>query len=316
MLLPYSDFTEMLTDMLGHVAEDRDRLVVAGHATPEVQIAADRAGMQAVETIGRSPFVAHPEDLLDSVRTDSIVYLANPNPVTGVNYSGRALQRVAEALPAGALLLDEKYFDYYGITGLGLIENHPRVMVLRSFTAGFGIGSDDSGLLIAAPTFVRSVRSVYGWSQLSSTLCRMVATSLLSDDAARKRLAEVRDESLRVATELTRQGVQNRITATDFLLLRVADPKQVGNHLAAHNAPVENLDGYPGLKHYMRYRIQWPLSNDRFLRAFSRMPREYYHLNDLDKRAVMFHRAATPSAGTVKQGAVVDRNIKIPELAK
>jgi len=45
----------------------------------------------------------------------------------------------------------------------------------------------------------------------------------------------------------------------------------------------------------MRYRVQSPLSNDRFLTAASRMPREIFYLKELDRRAVMFHRTASSS---------------------
>ena len=306
MVLPYSDFTDMLTDLLGHVADGRERLVVAGHATPDVQIAADRAGMQVTEVLGVSPFVHHNEDLLEVIRKDSIVYIANPNWVSGANYSALDLERIAGALTEGTLFIDEKYFDYYGITGLNLLQKHAQVIVLRSLTAGFSIGSDDSGILISSPGFVRGIKGVFGWSRLSTTMHRILSTTLVNMDIAEKRLREVRDESLRLATELTRLGIQNRITATDFLLLRVADPKRVGNHMAAHKTPVENLDGYPEMKHYMRYRVQSPLSNDRFLTAASRMPKEFYHLKDLDRRAVMFHRA---SAGDPQpeSGEVLDR---------
>jgi len=301
MVLPYSDFTDMLADLLCHVADGRERLVVAGHATPDVQIAADRAGMQVTEVIGASPFVHHSEDLLEVIRKDSIVYIANPNWVSGANYSTLDLERIAAALSEGTLFIDEKYFDYYGITGLNLLQKYAHVIVLRSLTAGFSIGSDDSGILISSPGFVRGIKGMFGWSRLSTTMHRILSTTLVNMDIAEKRLHEVRDESLRLATELTRLGIQNRITATDFLLLRVADPKRVGNHLAAHKTPVENLDGYPEMKQYMRYRVQSPLSNDRFLTAASRMPKELYHLKDLDRRAVMFHRApseATSSAGS------------------
>jgi hypothetical protein len=91
---------------------------------------------------------------------------------------------------------------------------------------------------------------------------------------------------------LTRQGVQNRITATDFLLMRVADPARVGNFLAKHGTPIENLRGYPGLDNYVRYVIQSPLSNDRLLNAFQRMPADYYKMDDIDKRGVMLRRSA------------------------
>jgi hypothetical protein len=68
--------------------------------------------------------------------------------------------------------------------------------------------------------------------------------------------------------------VRSRITATDALLIRVTNVAQVGNILARYRIPFENLDGYPRLNGFLKYRIQSPLSNDKCLEAFSRMPAE------------------------------------------
>jgi len=48
--------------------------------------------------------------------------------------------------------------------------------------------------------------------------------------------------------------------------------------------PIENLDGYPGLDNYIRYMVQSEKSNDIFLRAFDKMPVDYYKMKATDKR--------------------------------
>ena len=304
-VVPFTDYTDMLTALLNHVAVDQDTLLVAGHASPDIAIAADRAGLRAVEVLGASPFVSHPEDILEAIDSDqAVVYLANPNWVTGSNYSFAHLDRIARAIPHGTLILDEKFHDYYGITGLPLLEQHGQIVVIRSLTAGFSIGSDQSGYLVGTLGFANEFKDAFAWSRITTTMFRLLTTTLANAKVADKRLAQVHDEALRVANELTSIGVQNRITATDFLLLRVADPKRVGNNLAGFGTPVENLEGYPDLENYMRYRIQSPLSNDNFLSAFHRMPSEYYQMADIDKRAVMFHR---PKETATNPGKPADR---------
>jgi hypothetical protein len=84
--------------------------------------------------------------------------------------------------------------------------------------------------------------------------------------------------------------------------MRVADPSRVGNALARYGTPVENLEGYPGLENYVRYVIQSPMSNDRLLSAFERMPSEYYRMDDIDDRSVMFHRPAATEMKPERSG--------------
>lgn len=247
--------------------------------------------MQAVEILGASPFVGHPEDILEGIaKTSNLVYLANPNRVTGSNFSLGHLNRIAQAVPEGILILDETYYDYHGITGLPLLEAHDHVLVVRSFTAGFGIRSDDSGCLVGSPRFISGFKNHYEWSRITTTIYRLLATSLAGGSLAARRLTQVHDEALRISNELTRLDLQNRLSSADFLLLRVANPKRVTSFLAGFGTLVENLESYVGLANYLRYRIQSPSSNDHFLAACRRLSPDYYRMPDIDKRAVMFHR--------------------------
>ncbi len=299
MVLPFVDFTEMMTAYLLHVSGPGGRLIVGGHATPEIQLAADRAEMEITEAIGATPFVGHVEDVLEAVAsTGDVIYLANPNWVTGSNYSTKDIERLAEATGDGALILDEKLFDFYGISGLGMLERYANVIVLRSLTAGFGIDADESGYMVGTPGLISAFGEALGANGFTATRLRIINTTLASEDARTQRLAMVQDESLRVASRLTELGVQNRMTSADFLLLRVADPQRVGNFMSRYGVALGNLDGYPALQHYVKYRMQSPLSNDNFLTAFSRMPKEYYHMDGIDRRAVMFNRPGSRKKST------------------
>jgi histidinol-phosphate aminotransferase len=290
-LIPFTDYTEMMTSLLEHVGQGENRLLIAGHASPDVAIAAERAGLEAIEILGASPFVNHPEDILQAVDSPkSLVYLANPNRITGSDHSLHHVSRIAQSIQDGLLILDEKYYDYYGITALPLLERFDNIVVIRSLTAGFGVSSDDSGCLVGSASFMAGFRNFYQWSRITTTMLRLLSMSLSSSAEASKRVAQVHDESLRLANELHRMGVQNRITSADFLLLRVADPGRVADSLSGNGAPVFNLESYPDLQNYLRYRIQSPDSNDNLLSTFRRIPSEHYEMADIDKRAVMFHR--------------------------
>jgi len=291
-LLPFTDYVEMMTALLEHVARGKKQLLIAGPASPDLDIAAERAGLEAIEVLGVSPFVNHPEDILQAAEgSDAVIYLANPNRVTGSNYSLHHVSSIAQNLPNSPLILDEKYFDYYGISGLPLLERFSNIVIIRSLTAGFSITSDESGCLIGSAGLVAGFRNFYQWSRITSTMLRLLSTSLSNDATASLRLAQVHEEAFRLTNELHKTGVQNRITSADFLLLRVADPQRVADFLASYGVVVDNLESYPDLQKYLRYRIQSPSSNDNLLAAFGRMPAEYYRMADIDKRAVMFHRA-------------------------
>ncbi len=289
-LLLFSDRDDLLTRLFQTCRHKSIHVLSAGHASPDIAIAADRAELRVEEIIGASPFAGNIDELMPHVRHDSLVYLANPNRITGANYSLADIEMLSKALPFGTVIVDEYYYDFFGISAAPLIERTDNVYVLRSLAASFGVGSADAGFVIGTPAAIESLNDSLLPQSLSTTIYRLITTVLENGDNQAKRLKMLHDESLRLATVLTHLGVQNRITATDFLLLRVADTKSVGNFLARSRVPIENLDGYPKLNNYLRYRIQSELSNNLLIDAFSKMPAEYYRMDSVDRRKVIIRR--------------------------
>ncbi|MBN1213615.1 MAG: aminotransferase class I/II-fold pyridoxal phosphate-dependent enzyme [candidate division Zixibacteria bacterium] len=309
MVLPFVDFTDFMEALL-RLLDNRDgrRLVAAGHVTPDVAMAADRAHLDLKETLAVSPFTGDPDRTLEEISTGrEIIYVANPNRVTGANYSLADLEMLARAVPEGTLMVDEHYYDFYGISGLPLLERHANIIVIRSLTTSFGIRSDESGYVVASKDIINALKEAYSWDRISRMTYKILSTCLMNYEAMETRLKLLHDESLRIALGLNRLKIQNRLTATDFLLLRVADPVRVGNYLASSRVQVENLDGYPELKNYIRYDIQSELSNDIMINAFKRMPEAYYRMDNLDKRFIKMRK---PGQGKkTETGAETDMTV-------
>jgi histidinol-phosphate/aromatic aminotransferase/cobyric acid decarboxylase-like protein len=293
MILPFADFTPLLADLLRMHHKPGSRLLSAGHVLPEVELAADRSGVAIEEARGESPFVGDVQPVLDAIESDKeLIYIANPNRVTGADFSLDDLKKLAQAVPNGAVIVDEYYHDFYGITAAPLLEMFPNVIILRSFTAAFGIQSAEAGYVLSNPWVISRMEQEMQGRPISKTVRRTIMQTIVNQELVNRRLHEVHEESLRLATGLSGLGVQSKITATDFLLMRVNDPKELGNALAAEKVYISNLDGYPELDHYVRYRIQSPLSNDKFMDTMKKMPSRNYKMASIDRRMVRSRRAA------------------------
>lgn len=290
-VFPYGDLAEFLEEFLRMMCRPTCTLVCAGLVTPEIAVAADKADLKLTEIAGDSPFTVDLETVLSAVSCEhDVVYVANPNRVSGACLTAKNLSRLAEAVPQGYLIVDESLFDYSGITGLSLLEDFSNTIILRSFTAPFGIYSSDAGFGIAGKLLVTAMNDSINLQSVSRSMRQTIVAAIQSGDASVLRHQEIHDESLRLAVALTHLGVQCRLAATDFLLLRVASPKDAGNFLVANKVPVENLDGYPGMKNYLRYRLSSRELNDRLLETFNRMPVHYVKMPGFDRRAVSLHR--------------------------
>lgn len=291
MALPFADFDNTVTCLLQMAGAHTDRLIVAGHATPDLEITAQRADLTVQEIIGVSPFTADPAAVLKAAsKPDDCIYLSNPNRITGACFSPAELERLAGAVADGLLIIDEYYYDFFGISAARLLKRFDNIVVLRPAAAPSHNAPTGAGYLIASPALITRCIQHGISGQINSATERLIQGGLIGGLALNRRLHELHDETLRLAAALTLLGAQCRITPTDYLLVRVADPKEVGNHLAWHKLTVENLDGYPGLKQYVRIPVHWPAYNDRLIAAFSRFPREIVAVRTPDLRPMRLQR--------------------------
>lgn len=285
-ILPYADSYQMLIELLGHYSINSSHLVFGGLANPDVLLAADQAHFSFTEAIGNDPFIGSTRALLDAIKaSNDLVYLGNPNTISGANYSLKEIEAIAHAIPGGLLLVDEYYFDFYGITALPLVNLYNNIVVIRNFTAAYGSYANSSGALIGCENLINELQEQLNLRPLQPLLVKTIINALQPGPEIYERLKELHDEALRLTKQLNRLGIQSRITPGDFILVKVASPKDCGNYLNSKKIAVENLDGYPLMKKYLKYRLETSFTNDRFIDAFRRMPKSYYQLSSkqLDK---------------------------------
>jgi len=286
-ILPFVDCGDLLAELLHIAYQPTVRMIAAGTVTPDIAQAAHRAEMELTEALGTSPFSGDVVAVLNAIASPAdVIYVANPNRVTGAHFSTSELAEMTAAVPDGLVVVDEHFVDFFGISATELTAKHLNLVILRSFTASFSINSSDAGYLVANPWLVEVIRKSCQGKPFSRTQHRLAERTLTSHEARESRLTEVRNESLRIVQELNTIGVQGRICATNFVLLRVADPTAVGNALATAGVTVSNLDGYPQLKNYLSYQVQSQISNDRMLNALRALPTDRLRLRGLDLRKI------------------------------
>ena len=201
MVRIFADTNRFLEELFRFFYKPGCRLVAAGHATPDVELAAAHADIDLEEALGVSPFSSDVEAVLGAVRSPrDLVYVANPNRVTGTGFSVRDLERVAAAVPQGMLIIDEYYFDYYGVSAFLLADLYSNVLLLRSFTATLAIASSDAGFVLADPGTIELLRDFIPVRPLSTTICKTIVSSLVNDEQLTTNLRALHEEALRSPT--------------------------------------------------------------------------------------------------------------------
>jgi histidinol-phosphate aminotransferase len=118
------------------------------------------AGARVRELPYRSPDLAFPvEELIAAVTPATrAILISNPNNPTGTAIGMEEIERILEAAPGAAVLIDEAYYDFYGVTALPLIGRYPNLFVSRTFSKAHGLAALRAGVLFSQEQNVALMR--------------------------------------------------------------------------------------------------------------------------------------------------------------
>jgi histidinol-phosphate aminotransferase len=164
------------------------------------------------------------EELLGSIDSATrAVLIANPNNPTGTAVSPAGIQRILEKAENAAVLIDEAYFEFCGITALKLLADFPNLFVSRTFSKVYGMAGLRLGCLFSQPEnigWLHKAQSPYSVNALA-TLC---AVEAVRDRAYIESYVQEALESRRLLCQaLDRLAIPYYASQANFVLARFGE---------------------------------------------------------------------------------------------
>ena len=208
-----------------------------------------------------------------AVRGDTrIVYLANPNNPTGTWFDDAALADFLAAVPQDVLVVvDEAYQEYVDAPGLSsalrFAEEHPNLIVTRTFSKAYGLAGLRAGYLVAHPSVVAVIERLRESFNVNG-IALAGAEAALQDRGHLARSREYNNaEREWLRGELRSRGYRCLPSQTNFLLVDLGrDASGLERHLFDRGVIVRPMGGY-GLPQTLRISIGSRAENERLLRA-------------------------------------------------
>jgi histidinol-phosphate aminotransferase len=198
-----------------------------------------------------------------------VLVVCSPNNPTGGVLTPDEVERLCRAA-RGLVVIDEAYHEFSGVTVVPLLERHPNLVVLRTFSKAMALAGLRLGYLMAAPALVREIdkaRLPYNINVFSQT----AALVLLEDmRAVRETVARLVEERERLAQALAAlPGVRVYPSQANFLLLELehATPAEVFAACYAEGVLIRNVSSYPRLSRCVRVSVGTPEENQRLIVA-------------------------------------------------
>lgn len=162
------------------------------------------------------------EELLAAVTPETrAILISNPNNPTGTTLSREGIEEILIRAPRSAILIDEAYFEFCGITALPLIAEFPNLFVSRTFSKAYGMAGLRCGCLFSDArnlAFARKAQSPYSVNALAA----LAAVAAIDDRAYLDGyVAEVLATREFLYGELERFKVPFHHSAGNFILLKL-----------------------------------------------------------------------------------------------
>lgn len=201
-----------------------------------------------------------------------LVFIANPNNPTGTHVGRAALSEFLERVPKDVIVaLDEAYCEYADASdypdGLAYRGQHPRVVVLRTFSKIYGLAGLRVGYAIMPAELAGYVHRVRAPFNVNS-VAQAAGVAALGDTAhvARSRELNQREKAF-VSGSLGRLGLSVTPSQANFLLVDVGRPASaVYDALLGHGVIVRTVPPLPSM---VRVTLGTRAENERFLAALA-----------------------------------------------
>ncbi len=186
---------------------------------------AELAGARITTVDYRAGTLAFPlEELLGAITSETrAILISNPNNPTGTAADLATIEQILQRAPNAAVLIDEAYFEFCGITALPLIERYANLFVSRTFSKAYGMAAMRFGCLFSDArniAFARKAQSPYSVNSLAAVAARAAVDD---PDYVANYVREVLTAREWIYTELERLGVPFYRSAGNFVLLQLGE---------------------------------------------------------------------------------------------
>ena len=190
--------------------------------------------------------------------------LCNPNNPTG-NCIG--IDDIKEIISDydGYLLLDEAYYEFYGVSGIELLKSYENVIILRTLSKAFGLAGLRVGYAIASKKIIESIFAVKSPYNVNS-LTQAAAIKVLEHvEEVKDRVELIKNERERMYSQL--KAVKNlRVypSKANFLLIKASNSDEISELLKKKKIRIRYFESQT-LKDFIRVSIGSRDENNKFL---------------------------------------------------
>jgi len=196
-----------------------------------------------------------------------IIFIANPNAPTANLFPEEDLLAILREAKC-PVVIDEAYFQFCGATMLPYLKRFSHLIILRTFSKGYGLGGARVGYMVARKELVDELRKAllpYCVPVLSEEAALVALEHRGYFDKVIREVLSERERVFAAMKEIPK--LKFYPSQTNFILFRVKNPASCLKHLMKKGVLIRDMSGKHGLAGCLRVTIGAPKENSAFLKA-------------------------------------------------
>ena len=211
---------EAIQVLVNTYVDDEDEVIVLRPSYAMYRFYSEVAGAKITEIDFLPPDFEFPLDrILGAItpRTKAVL-IANPNNPTGTGISLSDIERILAHTQTAAVLIDEAYYEFSGVTAMSLIPQARNLFVSRTFSKVYGMAAMRMGCLFSQEAniaYLHKAQSPYS----VNTLAAMAAAEAVKDaDYISRYVTEALASRDLLCQGLQRLGIPYTPSSANFVL--------------------------------------------------------------------------------------------------
>ena len=221
-LLPTNGTDEAIQVLINTYVDDGDEVLLLHPSYAMYRFYAEVAGAAIREIAYRPGTLDFPlEELLTAISPSTkAVLIANPNNPTGTAVTLSGVEKILKRARKAAVLIDEAYFEFCGITALGLLAEYPNLFVSRTFSKVYGMAAMRMGCLFSRAENVALLHKAQSPYSVN-TLAALAAQEAVKDTAyVENYVTEALAARELLCVGLEKMGIDYIPSQANFVLMR------------------------------------------------------------------------------------------------
>jgi histidinol-phosphate aminotransferase len=216
---------EAIQVFINTYVDDGQQVLILKPAYAMYRFYAEVAGARITDIPYPQPDLEFPlQTVLDAITPDTrAILISNPNNPTGTGLGLHGIERILARAKKAAVLIDEAYYEFSGVTALAEIETHPNLFVCRTFSKVFGMAGMRLGCLFSHPANIEYLHKAQSPYSVNSLAVIAAQAAVADTGYVQTYVAEILAARELLCLGLEKLGITYIPSSANFVLARVGD---------------------------------------------------------------------------------------------